>query len=581
MDTLNSFLIEGIRILKLSGTDMERAIAHGDEIKKLSKEERATLALHPLSKKNQSLLERAIKSNTLIPTIAKNAAITAILKTYEETIVRHHRFLEDRYRVRLEAFARQSRLSPRELIFSLYQPDFLMVLAALTSEKVSPHFLSGMPGCSSAIVRTGADGGLTLLRNLDYPAAGHWEKWPTVFFHEPSETHYQKYVSVGSLGIHLAGLTGANESGIAFSLHAHFSKKISLKGVPIFFLGQEILESARTIDEAVKLCKEFKTIGSWAINLASDRENRAITVELSDGKTFVREMSPDDPAHAHSNGFQSTEFKKQELHFSGSFFEDVESRKASLENDLSLPLEEILSLQQALGALASHRDFETDELRIFGNSVSVVTTIQSLAIDLKNQTIHLSNRNETPTPLGPFLSIPMDWNAIESTKNNPVLTQLTENHPEGFLEALHHYHEAYCSWHVKSEPPMMTLEHLILATQDWKNDPHLWMQRGYFELIIATKPGHYETALECFEKAIFEKTSLHHNQVARYFRSACFDLLGRHEDALIDYQVLADAVDIDPKLKKRAEKRLKKPYQSAYCQKLVPDLQFVEPLEYV
>jgi hypothetical protein len=581
MDAVKSYLTEGVRIVRLSGTDLERATQHADEIRKLTKEGRDTLALHPLSKKNQSLLERALRSVSAIPNFTKDAAIKAVLKTYEETILTHHRQLEDRYRVRLEAFARHSRLSPRELVFALYQPDFLMVLAALTSEKVSPHFLSGMPGCSSAVVRTGETGALTLLRNLDYPAAGHWEKWPTVFFHEPSETHYQKYISVGSLGIHLAGLSGANESGIGFSLHAHFSKKISLRGVPIFFLGQEILESARTIDEAVQLCKNFKTIGSWAINLASDRENRAVTVELSDGQSFVREMSPDDPAHAHSNGFQYTEFKKQELHFSGSFLEDVESRKCSLEQDLTVPLEEILSLKQALSALASHRDHETGETRIFGNSVSVVTTIQSLAIDLKNRDIHLSIRKETPTPLGPFLRIPMEWSQLETALASPQLTYLEDSFPEGFLKALHHYHLAYCSWHVKSETPLQALEHLILATEHLPHDPHLWMQRGYFELLLSSAPGHYETALNCFEKALSEKMSLHHRQVARYFQSVCKDLLGRHPEALTEYQLLADATDIDPKLKKRAIKRLKKPFQSKDCQKLVPDLQFVEPLEYV
>jgi predicted choloylglycine hydrolase len=584
MDALKSFLIEGVRLIRLTGTDLERATQHGDEIRKLTKEGRDTLALHPLSKKNQSLLERAVRSNPSIPDFTKNTAVKALLKTYEETVLRHHRQLEDRYRVRLEAFARHSRLSPRELIFALYQPDFLMVLAALTSERVSPHFLSGMPGCSSAVVRTGPDGGITLLRNLDYPAAGHWEKWSTVFFHEPAETHYQKFISVGSLGIHLAGLSGVNESGIGFSLHAHFSKKFSLRGVPIFFLGQEIMESARTIDEAVQLCKSFKTIGSWAINLASDRENRAITIELSDGQTFVREMSPDDPAHAHSNGFQYSEFQKQELHFSGSFLEDVESRKCSLEKDLTVPLEQILSLQQALGALASHRDHETGETRIFGNSVSVVTTIQSLAIDLRNQKIHLSTRRETPTPLGPYLSIPTEWNQIAVTATQPSVTHLNSDFTPAFLEALRHYHFAYISWHVMSETPSQTLEHLIHATDalqsNQQNDPHLWMQRGYFELLLARTDGHFENALNCFRTALKEKISLHHQQVARYFESACLDLLGQHRAAMDTYQMLADAIDVDPKLKKRAIKRLKKPYRPVDCLRLVPDLQFVEPLEY-
>lgn len=577
-------LVNGVRILRLSGTDVERAIAHGEAISKLSKEERKTLATRPLAMKNQTLLERAIRSNPLLPDLVKSGVCKTVIAAYEKTILTHHKNLDERYTSRLEAFARHSYLSPRELIFALYQPDFLMVLAALTSERVKPHFLSGMPGCSSAVVRTGKDRAMTLLRNLDYPAAGHWEKWPTVFFHEPAETRYQKYISVGSLGIHLAGLSGVNESGVAFSLHAHFSKKFSLKGAPIFFLGQELLESAHSIDEAIFICKSFRTIGSWAINLASEKENRAVTIELSDGKVFSREMSPDDPAHAHSNGFQCTEFKKQELHFSGSFFEDVESRKASLEADLSVPrdqlVEECLSLEQALGALASHKDFETGIPRIFGNSVSVVTTIQSLAIDLKNEVIHLSTRDETPTPLGPYLSIPMDWNKMEMNVAHPILTSLDHPFSENFQKALHCYYDAYCSWHVICEPPQRALEHLILGTEFLGNDPHLLMQRGYFELLISKTEGHYRAALRCFDRALEEKMSVHHAQVAHYFRGVCLDLQGKRDLALEEYQILASSPYVDQKLKKKALKRLKKPFESEYCQKIVPDLQFVEPLEY-
>jgi len=579
----NSYCIDGIRILRFCGTDAERAKQQAEEILKLTAEEKQTLAIYPLARKNQALLERAIHSTSL-PLIAKKAATKAILKIYNESVIRHHRSLDEKYNDRLKVFAEHSKLNPEDLMFALYQPDFLMVLAALTHEKSKPLFLSGMPGCSSAVVRTtnqfSQEPSLTLLRNLDYPAAGHWEKWPTVCFHEPIETHLQNYISVSSLGIHLAGLTGVNESGVGFSLHAHFSKKFSLRGTPIFFLGQELLEGARSIDEAIFICKSFRTIGSWAVNLASARENRAVTVELSDGKTFVREMAPEDPAHSHSNGFQCTEFKKQELHFSGSFFEDVESRKASLEENLARE-EGSLPLSEALGVLASHEDYETGIPRIFGNSVSVVTTIQSLAIDLGRNEIHLSARGETPTPLGPFLCIPTDWKKLELALSHPIFTHLDHPFSRNFEDALHCYYQAYCSWHVACDPAETALEHLIRATELLPEDPHLLMQRGYFELILAKTTGHFRAALECYDRALLEKTSLHHEQVARYFRGVCLDLLDQRDLATEEYELLAESTNIDQKLKEKAAKRLKDPYKTAYCQKIVPDLQFVEPLEYI
>ena len=581
MDTINAYLTQGVRILRLIGTDEERAITHGEAIDKLSPEEKKTLATHPLAAKNQTLIERAIRTSSFLPNFTKKIVSKTFIKAYEKMILAHYRHLDERYTARLEAFARYSHIPPRELVLALYQPDFLMVLAAIAGERVKTHFLSGMPGCSTGIVRTGKDQALTLLRNLDYPAAGHWEKWPTVFFHEPAETRFQKYISVGSLGVHLAGLTGVNESGIAFSLHAHFSKKFSMKGTPIFFLGQELLENARSIDEAIFLCKNFHVIGSWAINLASDREGRAVTVELSDGKVFIREMLAEDPAHAHANAFQNPEFMEQELHFSGSFFEDSESRKASLEKNLTYATTEVISMEQALSALASHQDYETGMTRIFGNTVSVITTIQSMAFDLKNNTIYLSAREETPTPLGPYLTIPTEWEKIPSAMAHPIITSLTHPFSANFMDALHSHHLAYCAWHVMNEPAEKVLAHLIHATELIENDPHLLMQRGYFELILARTSGHHHKALECFDRALLEKMSVHHQQVARYFRGACLDLLGDHERAMDEYQLLASTGEIDQKLKEKALKRLSRPYESVYCQKIIPDLQFVEPLEYV
>ena len=572
-----------MRVFRFCGTDTERSRQHADQVAKLSKEERKTLACHALGYKNQMLLKRALLSQHLIPAVAKKTIVKLALKAYEETVLRHHRGLDGKYSARLETFARHSHISPRELIFALYQPDFLMVLAALAHEKKKPLFLSGMPGCSSAIVRTknglNSTPAITLLRNLDYPAAGTWEKWPTVCFHEPSETQLQKYISIASLGIHLSGLTGVNESGVAFSLHAHFSKKFSFRDTPIFFLGQEILESARSIDEAIFICKSFRTIGSWAINLASEKENRAVTIELSDGSVFTREMSAEDPSHAHSNGFQCEEFKEEELHFSGSFFEDVESRKASLEKNLHSD-EGWLPLSEALASLANHEDFKTGIPRIFGNTVSVVTTIQSLAIDLGKNEIHLSVRNETPTPLGPFMTIPMDWKKIPIALAHPIFTSLDHPFSKNFEDALHCYYQAYCSWHVLAEPAEKALEYLIHGTEFLPTDPHLLMQRGHFELLLSKTSGHYEAARDCYAGALKEKMSAHHAQVAHYFHAVCLDLLGHHDHALPEYEFLADAVEIDAKLRKKALKRLKSPYKSAYCQKIVPDLQFVEPLEY-
>ena len=565
--------IQGIRAIRLQGTREERAIQHGKIVAALSPEERAALALTPLSRKNQDLIAKSAQ---------RLKGIGGVLsKFYEAFVLERMLELPTRYKKRLKPFAKASKISDRTLWMALYQPDLLMVLASMANDRVRNQFLQGMPGCTSGIYRTSEDS-LLFLRNLDYPAAAHWEKFPTAFYHEPTDPGLLRFVSISSLGIHTSGLTGFNEAGIAFSLHAQFSKKVSLKGAPVFFLGEDILEQARSLEEAIRLCREFKTIGSWTINLASFQENRAASVELSEGRIHVREMrSAPGSLLAHSNGFESPAFRKNELHFNGSFFEDVRARKCAME------AVHPQTVVEALNALSNHRDFETGEIRVFGNTVSVVTTIQSTVIDPAQACFYLSRRDETPTSLGPYVRLPFRWEEIESDSDSVKATTSADSvspsteWSQEFLTALHAYHEAYVVWQVFDQRDWqgrsdVAHAYLLEATDTLPGDPHLWMQRGYFELLHAQ----YKVALGCFEKALDLKLSHHHRSVALYFKAACLDLLGDRANAVRHYGEVLSREPIDAKLQKRARNRLEKPFQRAYCQKIEPDLQFVEPLQY-
>ena len=559
-------IYHGIRAILLRGTRDERATQHGQLIASLTPAERKGLALEPLAKKNQFLISEAAKKIKV--------AGTLLSTFYEAFVLERMLNLAPEYKSRLKPFAKASKLTERTLWLALFQPDLLMMLAALANDKIRAKLLPGMPGCSSGIYHL--DGTLLFLRNLDYPAAAHWEKFATVFYHEPSELHLQPYVSIASLGIHTPGLTGFNQAGIAFSLHAQFSKNVRRKGTPIFFLGEDILEQASTLDQAIELCRRFKPIGNWTLNLASFKENKSASVELADGTLHVRMQSAGDRSFvAQSNGFQCEAFQKNELYFSGAFFEDVRARKQAL--DESHPQTEI----EAMNALANHMDATTGEKRVFGNTVSVVTTIQSVVIDSGARALYVSARDETPTGLGPYVKFPFRWQDLEILAETASPTPV---HSPDFLAALHAYSQAYVAWQVVTDEMIakrhqrseLTLAHLIQASEILPNDPHLSMQRGYFELMH----GEAKTALTCFESALKFKMSAHLTSVAIYFKATCLDLLGSRTDAVRHYGEVLSRPDLDEKLRKKAQNRLEKPFQRAYCQKIEPDLQFVEPLQY-
>ena len=556
--------------MRLKGTRQERALQHGQFIASLSKEERHGLAFTPLSKKNQTLIRRAMPK---FPGTGR-----MIARAYEAFVLGRFIGLPKFYKDRLEPFAKASGLSLKTIWLSLYQPDFLMLLASSTGERTRNKFLEGLPGCSTFSVEF--ENEIYFLRNLDYPAAGHWEKFPTVFYHEPSEPEFQKYVSVSSLGIDTAGLTGWNESGICFSLHAHFAKKVSLGGVPIFFLGEDILENAKTLDEAIAIAEKFKTIGSWAVNLTSFSEKKSVCLELSGGKTFVQKSHHGVLAHA--NEFVADALKPDSIHFNTTVNDDSVSRRESLEHAGQL-LTKNFTWPKALAAIASHVDFITQTLRVFGNAPSVVTTIQSVGFDPKEKCIYLSIRQETPTTFGPYVKLPFRYDDLgleafaagRSTDASNLISP--EIHYDAtFLKALHHYYEAYVSWSVNGEEAKDAHAHLVQATETLPNDPHLQMQRGYFELMLENQ----NAAFECFDRALKETLSPNLYSVALYFRGCSLDLMGKREAAIIDYQHVLRTPDVDSKLEKKAKHRLTQPYANRHSSSISPDLQFAEPIDY-
>jgi tetratricopeptide (TPR) repeat protein len=546
--------------LHLTGTRKERALQHGQFVHGLSAAEKKSLAFTPLSQKNQTLIKRATEHLL--------GAGNILSKAYEAFVLSRFFKLPAAYRDRLAPFAKSSGLSLKTIWLSLYQPDFLMLLAGFSGEKTRNQFASGMPGCSTMSIESG--GHIYFLRNLDYPAAGYWEKKPAVFYHEPSEPGLQKFVSISSLGIDTAGLTGWNESGIAFSLHAHFAKKVNLDGAPIFFLGEEILENAKTLDEAINIAEKFKTIGSWALNITSFHENKSICLELS-GKQ-VRKRESKNGILAHANDFQAPEFQKGAIHFNTAVFEDSVSRKLSLEKAAER-LKDQFTWPEGFAALGSHVDAMTGELRIFGNAPSVVTTIQSIGFDPKEKCIYLSTRNETPTGLGPYLKLPFHF---QDLNGNESVVPAKLHYNELFLKALHLYHEAYVSWQVKGESSDVALGLLREAASVRPDDPHLSLQLGYFELTS----GSAKNAHTCFEQALQGKLTLNLEHVAHYFRGASSDLLGHRKDALRDYQAVLNHTEVDPTLANKAKRRLTEAFQTKHLKFISTDLQFAEPIDY-
>jgi hypothetical protein len=575
----NNLFLHGVHLLRLQGNALERASQHGQFIGALSAAEKTRLPLVPLSQKNQTLIARALLPHSPL-------ARKFLGRVYETLIQNRAQKLRPEYRAMVKAVLSETGMPADIFWLSLYQPDFLMALAALSTPKVQAKLFEGFPGCTAGALLPDNHSPAFFLRNLDYPLASYWERMPTVFYHEPTDG--QKYVNISALGVHTAGLTAWNESGITFSLNAHFSKKVSLSGTPIFFLGDEIIQQAKNLDEAIRICKKFKTIGSWMLLLASFNERKAVAVELSNGEAWVREMdhAPGAGQIAHANAFFCPAFQNDVLHFSGAIQEDSDLRKQRMDALLQKSFEQkSKNPADVLAALGDHLDLATGSTRIFGNTISVVTTVQSSMISPHENCFYLSTRPETPTGLGPYLKLPFAWNELndEVLQQKPIAPALS--YLEDFKRALHEYHLAYVLWHVEHVSPGEVLTHLRRAIEILPHDAHLQMQCGYFELMAGSAERAQRRFADALDEAKCGKLSANAKAVALYFYGACLDLAaplspGSREAALRAYQLALATPALDEKLKKKAQFRLKKRFLARDSRKIQPDLQFVEPLTY-
>ncbi len=148
---------------------------------------------------------------------------------------------------------------------------------------------NGAFGCSSFVLPSPA--GLVHARNLDYESYGIFDRYPTVIYFHPDRPGKQNYVSISSLGIHTAGITATNESGLTVELHQTFVAAVSRTGTPIIATTERVIRDAHNFDEAMQILKTAKYAGSWAIVVSSAKENRAAVVEVSAEGAEIREMT--------------------------------------------------------------------------------------------------------------------------------------------------------------------------------------------------------------------------------------------------------------------------------------------------
>jgi hypothetical protein len=343
----------------------------------------------------------------------------------------------------IRGLAAGSGMSEQDLLDGATMPDSLLWLASRIMDMHAPgpavaHRISLGLGCTSAIAWGDAttDGKLLHARNFDYHGVGCWPQAASVIFHQPD--HGQRYVSVASAGIPLGGITAMNEAGLSLTVHQHmFTDRATLGGTPIGIVGDVIMRTAESVDDAEAILASHKPIGCWTYLLTDGKTKDVLCWEENPDRHAAHRPARARGTFGYANVYLDEELGDTEVNLYGSYWRHNAARhqRANALLDARRGTLDPTSIAEILADTGDPR------CRI-SEAISMVLTVGSVVFRPEDGVVWVGT-GDAPTSEGTF--VPFSLDQRDHDPRHGALAVSAGQSAEA-REAFEHYRRAYVAY---------------------------------------------------------------------------------------------------------------------------------------
>ncbi|RMH42919.1 MAG: hypothetical protein D6689_06655 [Deltaproteobacteria bacterium] len=387
-----------------------------------------------------------------------------------------------------------------------------------------------------------AGGELLVGRNTDYPLTGYFDAHPTVIYFEPTDGG-QRYVSITSAGVHNAGTVGFNEAGLYLACHTVPCATTSETGLPLFFVGQQVLRDATSLADAERMLHAERPAAGWSYHAVDMRRRQAATFELCWAAAATRRATGS--YHVTTNHWTQDATRAHELDLNETVSADTRARY-----DRVVALIEAaggaLDVAGAIAILGDKVDPVSGRVRSTPNVVSASHNVTSAVLAPDRGRMFVA-RGPAPVSQNAYVELPMlDAFDPDALADAPVVTLaggIDRGTHGALVDAERLYNEARAAFEYRDDADAAARLCRRAIALDPDN-PALRVALALWEV----RAGRYDAAERAAASARAHTWDGPRARLARYLCGRLAAHRGAADDALADLRAVAADPDVHPRL---------------------------------